>query len=691
MVLLNPTVLLGLLAASIPILIHLLNFRKLKKVEFSTLTFLKELQKSKIKKIKIKQWLLLALRTLIIIFLVLAFARPTLENVNFAGTASAAKSSIAFVLDNSLSMSYLTEKGSNFNRSKKIIKDILKQFDDGNEFYFVTTSDSVKETSNKQNAEQILDDIKITQIVNPTSSAIEKAKDILTKSQNINKEIYVISDFQESTFLHKDTIMSDSNENIKLYYFDLSINQPENYSVSNLKLKSSIIEINKPLSFSVNVSNFSANPQSNLSVSLYLNNERVAQQNVSLQPVQIKTVEFESTLKNTGLIEARAELEDDNILDDNICYLDFNAPEKIGVLLLADVINDLNFLDAALNAATNSGRIIVSKKSVSDISFVNLNNFDVVILVTSGNVDSKPISNYINSGGRLILFPNNSVDISKLNNLLNNLNLPKVQKIIKTENTNLDYAEFGKIDMNNPLFKNIFTNTKRQQIESPNIIKYLNFSKSQNLRPIIQLNDNSLFLGKTDFNTSKVLLFGISPDLNSGNFPFKNIFSPLITRSVLYLTSNQEILNYLVGENIPLKISNYNFPIIDVDFPGGNEKINLQNVNAKYFDFENDLIAGSYKFSANNKLINFAGVNINPIESDLKKIEGDSLNVYFTKLFGNQYMTLNSNENYLQRITQARYGTELWKLFLLLAFLLALIEMFIARSTKKDLLNVSQN
>jgi len=84
MVFLNPAVLLGLIAAVIPILIHLFNLRKLKKVEFSTLLFLKELQKSKIRKIKIKQWLLLALRVLIIVFLVAAFARPTVKKTFFA-------------------------------------------------------------------------------------------------------------------------------------------------------------------------------------------------------------------------------------------------------------------------------------------------------------------------------------------------------------------------------------------------------------------------------------------------------------------------------------------------------------------------------------------------------------------------------------------------------------------------------
>ncbi|MCB9249786.1 MAG: BatA domain-containing protein [Ignavibacteriales bacterium] len=128
MVFLNPAILLGLLAASIPIIIHLLNFRKLKKVEFSTLSFLKELQKSKIKNIKIKQWLLLLIRTLIIIFfLVLAFARPTLESVNFIGSTGSAKSSVVFILDNSFSMSYVNDKGSIFNQSKKSYKSCFRK------------------------------------------------------------------------------------------------------------------------------------------------------------------------------------------------------------------------------------------------------------------------------------------------------------------------------------------------------------------------------------------------------------------------------------------------------------------------------------------------------------------------------------------------------------------------------------
>src|SRR3972149_6434833 len=109
MTFLNPFILFGLAAAAIPILIHLLNKRKLRTIEFSTLSFLKELQKNTMRKITLRQWLLLLLRTLIIIFLVLAFSRPALKG-NFGTIGSHAKTTLVIVLDNTASMDLQNEK-----------------------------------------------------------------------------------------------------------------------------------------------------------------------------------------------------------------------------------------------------------------------------------------------------------------------------------------------------------------------------------------------------------------------------------------------------------------------------------------------------------------------------------------------------------------------------------------------------
>ena len=69
MTFLNPFVLFGLAAAAVPLLLHLLNIRKLRTIEFSTLAFLKELQKNQMRKVKIRQWLLLILIILLLLLL----------------------------------------------------------------------------------------------------------------------------------------------------------------------------------------------------------------------------------------------------------------------------------------------------------------------------------------------------------------------------------------------------------------------------------------------------------------------------------------------------------------------------------------------------------------------------------------------------------------------------------------------
>jgi hypothetical protein len=104
MTFLNPLILFGLIAAGIPLLIHLFNFRRPQKVDFSSIVFLRELQSTTMQRVKIKQWLLLLLRTLAIASLVLSFARPTLKGSIASVLGGDAESASVLVLDNSLSM-----------------------------------------------------------------------------------------------------------------------------------------------------------------------------------------------------------------------------------------------------------------------------------------------------------------------------------------------------------------------------------------------------------------------------------------------------------------------------------------------------------------------------------------------------------------------------------------------------------
>ncbi|MDX5321532.1 MAG: BatA domain-containing protein, partial [Bacteroidota bacterium] len=72
----NPQFLWAFGVLAIPIIIHLFNFRRFKKVIFPNLRFLKEVQLKNKNKRELRKYLVLASRLLALSFLVLAFAGP---------------------------------------------------------------------------------------------------------------------------------------------------------------------------------------------------------------------------------------------------------------------------------------------------------------------------------------------------------------------------------------------------------------------------------------------------------------------------------------------------------------------------------------------------------------------------------------------------------------------------------------
>lgn len=688
MVFLNPSILLGLLAASIPIIIHILNFRKLQKVEFSTLAFLKELQKSKIKKIKIKQWILLLLRTLIIVFLVLAFARPTLDNVSLLSNNSSAKTSSVFIIDNSFSMGYVGDDGSIFNNSKKLAKSIVSNMEDGDEFMFMSSMDSITTTTSKESAIKMIDELELNLKLDFSTENLLGSKTILENSQNINKEIFLFSDFQSSTFQNQiDTLKLVNNEdNIALYSFDMSIESPSNYAISNLRLKNTILEVNKPLSFSAIANNYSEDTGVNLTASLFLNNKRVAQQNIIFSDNKEEHVNFETSLSSTGLIEARAIIEEDNISQDNVAYLNFLIPKKNDVLIVYDNPQDISFLEAALKSSSESEQITVHKLRGTNLSNQQLEEYKIIFLVSSKINSQINFDNYLSKGGSLIFIPPSSINKNEIEDLTSKFNFLNDAEIITTSGNANNYLDFGSIDYKHPIFKNLFENNAKNEIESPNIFKSIKFRNNSLVQPVISLIDKSIFLGEYKGESGSIMFFNSALTLDWSNFPIKGIFAPIISRIIYYLSStNKKTNTYFVGDEIGIDISQVTYPIVDVSLPVGDAKINLDSYTNNVYPFTGYANSGSYKFYNNNELLFFASVNVDPKESNLTKIENEQITNIYQKLFGENYLLVDQNENYIETITQARYGTELWKLLLTIALILALIEMYVARSTKKDI------
>jgi hypothetical protein len=694
MTFLNPAILFGLLAATIPIIIHLLNLRKLKKIDFSTLQFLKELQKNKIRKIKLKQWLLLALRVLIILCIVTAFARPTLVGVSIGGTTSTAKTTAVFILDDTFSMSVIDQNGSYFNQAKETIKDLLNQFEEGDEVGLILVSHQPDETEMTTNLAKFREEVEATVISfasKKLNNAIIKTADVIGKAKNFNKEIYLFTDFQKGRLASDDEITDlkeQLGDQVRLYSFNYSGKEVTNFGIDELKINTQIFEKDKPVKFDALVKNYSNHSKENLVVSLFINGKRSAQQSVNLNSGESKIVNLEAPAKAFGNSEAETEIEEDDLLEDNKRFTSYFIPEKIQVLILADNLSDTKLVEAALKSVSEQGYFDLTVKKTEQVSGTQLNIFQVLIIASSNFVNANvKVKQFLNSGKGIIIFPSSEPNATGFNNSLRALGLASAGSLVKTEKGQSNH--FSETDFNHPIFENIFVDEKKKQVESPDFYSYYKINPAGKGKEIISLEDESSFLSEYFISEGKILLFSSSPVFSWSDFPIKSIFAPLITKSVMYLsTKNSGGQDYLAGETINVNVSERTLPQIKVLRPDNTEEIvNLDpNFNSDFFSYSNTFLTGNYKFYSGDKFLSEVSVNTDPAESVTEYLNETEFDQYLEKIkFNGRHITIDKNENPAQMIMQARFGSELWRYFLLAAIILALIEMTVARNAKKEL------
>lgn len=697
MVFLNPAVLFGLIAAAIPVLLHFLNLQKLKRIEFSTLAFLKELQKTKIRKLKFKQWLLLALRILLILLLVAAFARPTLETFTITGT-SAAKTSSVFIIDNSFSMSAVRGTGSHFNKAKEIVKNIINDFQQGDESAVIFTAEENEEkfTSAVSEIEKKLNSAGISVKQQKLNQAVITAHRLLSSSNNFNKELFILSDFSQKELTEKiDEQNISFDENNKIYLFDFSNGELSNRSVIDFQLDNQLLEPGKTVSFTAQVKNVSGGAVTNGVISLFINGVRSAQQSFDLNENESKSISFESVLNDAGLVQAYVEIEQDDIFYDNIRYTGFLVPEELNILFAADKKEDTRFIKIALQSSSDKRETSIKEINSSELSF-NLNsNYDVVIICGSKSINNVSILNsFIEEGGRVILFPGSESETNDFQLLLAGLGVRAVAPQVGKPNSTESIAYFDKVEYEHPVFSNLFEDRRDTKVESPEVYSYFKIMPYEQTLPVISMNDNSLFLSEVKKGNGRILLFNTSPVLSWNNFPIKSLFAPLINKAVLYQTMKNETgKNVITGNNIDIRINNLRLPQLKIVKPDAAEEfVNLSELdNQNYFSYNKTDQIGIYNFFSGNELIDFASVNFDPEETNTSYASEEEIEEYISKLaVKDNYTFIEPAENYKQSIKQARFGTELWKYFLIAALFVALIEMFVSKNAKKDFAEIKK-
>ena len=125
-----------LAAAAAPILIHLWNKRRYREVRWAAIEYLLAAMRQNSRRMRLEQWLLLAIRTLLVALVVIAVAQPFLDQLglNFVPGERTLK---VLVIDGSYSMAYKPTDKSQFERAKQLAAQIVEDSSQGDAFTLV--------------------------------------------------------------------------------------------------------------------------------------------------------------------------------------------------------------------------------------------------------------------------------------------------------------------------------------------------------------------------------------------------------------------------------------------------------------------------------------------------------------------------------------------------------------------------
>ncbi|MEK7729707.1 MAG: VWA domain-containing protein, partial [candidate division KSB1 bacterium] len=609
------------------------------------------------------------------------FARPTLRQQTSA-LAERARATAVIILDNSMSMAAAPDGVPLLSQARKHAHSIASMFASGDELYLITVAQPAKIVAGSP----FLESEKFLEAVNATPQtwantdlhgAFALAREILSRSRNVNRELYLLSDARA-------TLAANAPElpGVRAYVLRYADTGNNNLTLSEAKLANQIFERGKSFEVVATVSNASANALQNQLVHLYLNGKRVAQQSVDVPANSRRSVTLRAVPDSAGFVSGKVMLDDDALVLDNTRYFTFEIPRRRRVLAVSERVEDLAYLRAVLRngGAEQDWKEIETK----NLSAERLENYEVIVLENVARFPASVtarLAQFMNNGGGVIVFPGSEVDLRHYNEtLFAETRLGAFGETLGSLAARDNFFKLGQIDFSHPLFANVFEkNAKGPQVESPQFRFAVQLRINSGTKSVLDYTNGHPFLVERQLGSGKMLVFTSAPDPRWSDFAFKGVFAPLLHRSVAYVAQNNEAQqeHARIGEELTT-ILRAPANEVAVELPNAERlqaQVNVVGQNYQVRAQETGL-PGFYTLWNKAQVLHKWAVNFSAEEISAGPLAQEKL---AAALGVKEVVALPKDGEVRASIENARYGSELWRWFLLAAIIAMMIEMLLYR------------
>ena len=678
MTVLSPSALVFLIFIGIPILIHILNRLYVAKVDFSTIRFIKSLKNNALKKLKLKKIILLLTRIGIVSALVILLARPVTKGFMPGWISAELDSRLLLVIDNSSSMSGKKSGKTLLDLSKKAAISIPQIFSKNTHINIIKTCPPQIVFSGKVNDPFFPEAINL---INPTveHDNLWTVVDSMIKIINVQepvKECIVFSDFQNKTYPKLNL-----SKSWKLYLVNPGdINN--NLSINNFEVVSRIKVPDQLLKLKTSIKNSGSEKVANTPIDLLFGNNRVGQVISEFEIGSNKEFIFQAYPEKKGVLVGSINLPIDDYINDNKWYVTAPILDKINCLIIGNSEDEISMFKLIIDAIDPNKQLInfesrkqpiVNRLFIEDIDILIIHNPEAFTKAAFDELDI-----FLQRGGGLIWFSGGMEIDPSYNKYFSSLGFPKSKTIIES-GTGIFGLEIPDID------DHILSDLSIRKLENelPEFYRYVRHNYSNKHEIHLQLANGDPILLEFHRGSGSIFYFTSLMNLNWNNMPIRGLLVPLMYR-LLILGGSDEI------NTTPVAIGETKWIILDqnevrdqweVISPSGEKYLVVPDFSKESIKINSTNELGVYDIYQNGKHYTSFSTYLHPNEI----ITNNNQRSQIEKLLSAQrYRWIDLDNNFSNNFNETRLGKSLWKVFLLIATILLLLETWVGRPISKN-------
>ena len=655
----NPQILWALFLLLLPVLIHFFNFKRYKKIYFSNIQFLKNLNTENKQKSRIKRWVILLLRLLAISSLVFVFAQPYFPDNNKKNLTSS-KEIVNIYIDNSFSMNAETETGNALEVAKNSSYQLIKQLDDKAKIrIFDNQTQNIENYLNKEQAIAKIHSIS-TQGNRKNIVSILKQKN---SSNKLFQRFYFFSDFQKNQFDVKN-IQIDSNQMVT--FLPLEIRSKNNLIADSCWFESDIHKIKQKEIIFIRIKNTSNQTFNKVPIKLLINDTIKAVDHFNISARKTKVVKLQYTNSQKGIYLGKIEIEDQPIVYDNNIYFSYQIKNKNHVLIVNQKDENKYLNRLYQNNENYSAKNILKTKLFNE----KVNNYSLLVLHQIDKIESglkKVLLNYLKASGTILFIPSNSMDTS-INLFLSKISASNYLTVDTIAN------RIHRIELNSSIYENVFKKIDKNT-RLPDVFKHYKIKSANN-----NLNENLWFATNNDVLFSKTTykegsFYQLNFQLNSD---WTNLIThPIFVPSFLNIINQHNYSNHYQILNLKntIRVQNDDKNNSNSQYHIKNSSIDIIPQAINHFDQGTLLYPKNQLNDAENYLVSLNDSIISPCSFNYSRLESSPIFYSERELkaicnkYGLDIQVNNPNQSDFQNHNKQLPENKFWKLFLVICII----------------------